>query len=107
MPFTPPGSQNQAESLLGQATEPMQHSQVLIALMASLDAVPVLALAVAAVLAIAASSSIAVVLLAVSLAASGTVTPTLGAPHWCLAPISEVRFRQSLRRPTTGLWRSG
>ncbi|MCG7505333.1 Na/Pi cotransporter family protein [Mesorhizobium retamae] len=63
---------------LGQATEPMRHSQVLIALMTSLDAVPVLAVAVAAVLAMAASSSMAIVLLAMSLAASGTVTPALG-----------------------------
>lgn len=64
--------------LLGQATEPMRHSQVLLALMASLDAVPVLAVVVAAVLAIASSSSLAVVLLAMSLAASGTVGPGLG-----------------------------
>ncbi|TIY12134.1 MAG: Na/Pi cotransporter family protein [Mesorhizobium sp.] len=64
--------------LLGQATEPMRHSQVLQALMASLDAVPVLAVIVAAVLAIASSSSLAVVLLAMSLAASGTVGPGLG-----------------------------
>lgn len=64
--------------LLGQATEPMQHSRVLVALMASLDAVPVLAVIVAAVLAIASSSSLAIVLLAMSLSASGTVTPALG-----------------------------
>ncbi|GLR61977.1 hypothetical protein GCM10007919_67070 [Rhizobium indigoferae] len=64
--------------LLGQATEPMQHSPVLVALMESLDAVPVLAVIVAAVLAIASSSSLAIVLLAMSLAASGTVTPALG-----------------------------
>ncbi|RVJ70749.1 Na/Pi cotransporter family protein [Sinorhizobium meliloti] len=64
--------------LLGQATEPMQHSRVLVALMASLDAVPVLAVIVAAVLAIASSSSLAIVLLATSLSASGTVTPALG-----------------------------
>jgi phosphate:Na+ symporter len=64
--------------LLGQATEPMQHSRVLVALMTSLDAVPALAVIVAAVLAIAASSSLAIVLLAMSLAASGTVTPALG-----------------------------
>lgn len=37
--------------LLGQATEPMQHSRVLIALMASLDAVPIVAVIVAAALA--------------------------------------------------------
>lgn len=64
--------------LLGQATEPMQHARVLPALMASLDAVPVLAVLVAAVLAFAASSSLAIVLLAMSLTASGTVTPSLG-----------------------------
>lgn len=64
--------------LLGQATEPMQHSRVLVALMASLDAVPVLAVIVAAVLAVASSSSLAIVLLATSLSASGTVTPALG-----------------------------
>jgi len=64
--------------LLGRATEPMQHSRVLVGLMASLDAVPVLAVIVAAVLAIASSSSLAIVLLAMSLSASGTVTPALG-----------------------------
>ncbi|CAH1652950.1 Na/Pi cotransporter family protein [Chelatococcus asaccharovorans] len=64
--------------LLGQSTEPMRQSQVLKALMASLDAVPVLAVVVAAVLAIAASSSLAVVLLIMSLAATGTVQPELG-----------------------------
>ncbi|PSH60860.1 Na/Pi cotransporter family protein [Phyllobacterium sophorae] len=64
--------------LLGHATEPMQHSKVLIALMQALDAVPLLAVVVAAVLAMAASSSLAVVLLAMSLTAGGTVTPTLG-----------------------------
>lgn len=64
--------------LLGQATEPMQHSRVLVALMASLNEVPVLAVIVAAVIAIAASSSLAIVLLTMSLAASGTVTPALG-----------------------------
>ncbi|RWB78236.1 Na/Pi cotransporter family protein [Mesorhizobium sp.] len=64
--------------LLGQATEPMQHSRVLVALMASLNEVPVLAVIVAAVIAIAASSSLAIVLLTMSLAASETVTPALG-----------------------------
>ncbi|MBZ9994298.1 Na/Pi cotransporter family protein [Mesorhizobium sp. BH1-1-4] len=64
--------------LLGQATEPMRHSHVLLALMASLEAVPLLAVIVAAVLAIASSSSLAVVLFAMSLAASGTVEPGLG-----------------------------
>ncbi|MBZ9602970.1 Na/Pi cotransporter family protein [Phyllobacterium chamaecytisi] len=63
--------------LLGQATEPMRHSQVLLALMASLDAVPVVAVIVATVLAIASSSSLMVVLLTMSLAANGTVGPAL------------------------------
>lgn len=63
--------------LLGQSTEPMRQSQVLKALMASLDAVPVLAVIVAAVLAIASSSSLAIVLLVMSLAASGTVQSEL------------------------------
>ena len=64
--------------LLGQSTEPMRQSQVLKALMVSLNAVPVLAVIVAAVLAIASSSSLAVVLLTMSLAASGSVPPELG-----------------------------
>jgi phosphate:Na+ symporter len=64
--------------LLGQSMEPMRQSQVLRALMASLDAVPVLAVIVAAVLAIASSSSLAIVLLVMSLATSGTVGPGLG-----------------------------
>lgn len=61
--------------LLGQATEPMRQSQVLKALMASLDTVPVLAVIVGAVLAIASSSSLVVVLLVMSLAATGVVGP--------------------------------
>lgn len=64
--------------LLGQSTEPVRQSQVLKALMASLNAVPVLAVIVAAVLAIASSSSLGVVLLVMSLAASGTVQAELG-----------------------------
>ncbi|PWJ93869.1 MULTISPECIES: Na/Pi cotransporter family protein [Mesorhizobium] len=64
--------------LLGQSTEPMRQSEVLRALMASLDAVPALAVVVAAVLPIASSSSLAIVLLVMSLAASGTVGPALG-----------------------------
>ncbi|TKT82437.1 Na/Pi cotransporter family protein [Aquamicrobium sp. LC103] len=64
--------------LLGQSTQPMRQSTVLAALMASLDAVPVLAVIIAAVLAIASSSSLAVVLLVMSLAMSGTVQPELG-----------------------------
>ncbi|RWJ60823.1 MAG: Na/Pi cotransporter family protein [Mesorhizobium sp.] len=63
--------------LLGQSTEPMRQSQVLKALMVSLNAVPVLAVIVAAVLAIASSSSLAIVLLVMSLAASRTVEPEL------------------------------
>jgi phosphate:Na+ symporter len=63
--------------LLSQATAPMQHSRVLIALMASLDAVPVLAVIVATVLAAAASSSLAIVLLVMSLAVGGSVSPAL------------------------------
>ncbi|RWQ22721.1 Na/Pi cotransporter family protein [Mesorhizobium sp.] len=63
--------------LLGQSTEPMRQSQVLKALMASLDAVPVLAVIVAAVLAIASSSSLVVVLLVTSLAATGVVGSAL------------------------------
>ncbi|GLS34973.1 sodium:phosphate symporter [Mesorhizobium tianshanense] len=63
--------------LLGQSTEPLRQSAVLRALMASLEAVPVLAVVVAAALAIASSSSMAVVLLITSLAASGTLSPGL------------------------------
>ncbi|MEI5680657.1 Na/Pi cotransporter family protein [Mesorhizobium sp. CCNWLW179-1] len=64
--------------LLGQSTEPMRQSEVVRALMASLDTVPVLAVIVATVLAITSSSSLAIVLLVMSLAASGTVGPSLG-----------------------------
>lgn len=64
--------------LLGGATEPMRQSQVLKALMASLAAVPLLAILVAAVLAITASSSLAIVLLVMLLAATGTAPPPLG-----------------------------
>jgi phosphate:Na+ symporter len=63
--------------LLGQSTEPLQHSQVLKALMASLDAVPVLAVVVSAVLAIISSSSLVVVLLVMSMAATGTISTAL------------------------------
>jgi phosphate:Na+ symporter len=64
--------------LLGRATEPLQHSKVLLALMDSLEEVPFLATTIAAMLAMATSSSMATVLLAMSLAASGAVSPELG-----------------------------
>lgn len=64
--------------LLGGATEPMRQSPVLKALMASLAAVPLLAILVAAVLAVIASSSLAIVLLVMLLAMTGTVAPPLG-----------------------------
>ncbi|MDQ0393440.1 Na/Pi cotransporter family protein [Labrys monachus] len=87
--------------LLGEATEPMQHSRALIALMASLDAVPVLAVAVASVLAAAASSSLAIVLLAMSLAASATVTPALG-----IALVLGANLGGAVP-PVLGTWRHG
>ncbi|MHC5654051.1 Na/Pi cotransporter family protein [Stappia sp.] len=64
--------------LLGTATKPMLGSPTLLALMATLDAVPVVAVAIAAVLALSCSSSLAVVLFTMALAAGGGVSPQTG-----------------------------
>lgn len=59
--------------LMGEVTEPLKSSSVLLALVAALSAAPVLALLLAAGLAIAATSSLAVVLLVALLSQAGLV----------------------------------
>ncbi len=63
--------------LLGSATVPIRDSSVMRSLLTTLDAAPFVAVIIAAVLAIAASSSLAIVLFVMSLAASGAVSPQL------------------------------
>jgi phosphate:Na+ symporter len=64
--------------LLSNATEPMRTSPVIGTLFTALANAPVLAMIVAAIIAVLSSSSLAVVLLTMSLAASGHVPPSLG-----------------------------
>lgn len=64
-------------NLLGTATEPIRESSVIRAVLAALGEAPVLAVLVAAMLALVASSSLAVVLLVMSLAVTGQLTPGL------------------------------
>ncbi|MFK4811270.1 Na/Pi cotransporter family protein [Devosia sp. ZW T5_3] len=66
-----------ALQLLGQVTEPLRESEMVIAVLSGLGDAPVIALLLATGLAFVASSSLAVVLFVALLAQSGLVTPTL------------------------------
>ncbi|UXN74916.1 Na/Pi symporter [Devosia sp. A8/3-2] len=65
-----------ALQLLGQVTEPLRESDMVIAVLSGLGDAPVIALLLATGLAFVASSSLAVVLFVALLAQSGLVTPT-------------------------------
>jgi phosphate:Na+ symporter len=66
-----------ALQLVGNVTDPLRESEVMIAILSGLDDAPVFALILAAVLAFVSSSSLAVVLFVALLASAGIVSPPL------------------------------